>query len=120
MACNWCPVLAAGRLDHFSFVRGGEVTQSNIQRLRPEAGSQRQAERSSERCRCFPALPAPRLLALRDAAPGCVCVCGGGGVFIVSFACWTVHTASQGKIREGLTQLEEFRYRWPDLRLPTQ
>lgn len=46
------PVFAAGRLDHFGFLRGGEVTQSNIQR--PRAGSQTQAGRCPERCRCFP------------------------------------------------------------------
>lgn len=68
MASSWCPVLAAGRFDHFGFVRGGEVTQSNIQRLRPEA-SVRLKGAQKDTGASLPSLP-PLLSG--------VCVFGGG------------------------------------------
>lgn len=57
-------------------------------------------------------LPEPELRALRDASWVCVCVCVWGGALIVSFACWLLpapHTAPGDKMRDGLTQFEEFR-----------
>jgi hypothetical protein len=107
---NWCPALAAGRLEHFSFHRGGEVTQSNVQRLR--AGSQPHAGRCPERCRCFP------LCAWAADSEGRQLEGTRKGIY--SFLCrWLLqapHTAPGDEMREGLTQLEEFRYQWPDLK----